>query len=66
MSKQEKQVLDNFFGSTSYWQYRRNQAEYGSQQPHKHEDQSSDDTWIKLLCIIVTIVFLALLVKTTL
>jgi len=66
MSKQEKQVLDNFFGSTSYWQYRRNRAEYGIQQLPKQADRNSDDTWIKVLCILVTIGFLVLLAKTTL
>jgi len=66
MSKQEKQVLDNFFGSTSYWQYRHNQAENDSQQPHKQAEQNTDDTWIKVLCILFTIGFLVLLAKTTL
>jgi hypothetical protein len=66
MAKQEREVLENLYGSASYWQYRHNQAEYEIQQPHKQADHSSDDTWIKLLCIIVTIGFLALLAKTTL
>jgi len=66
MTKQEKQLLDNMDGSASYWQYRHNPIEYERQQPYKQASQSSDDTWIILLCIIVTIGFLALLAKTTL
>jgi len=66
MSKQERQVLDNLYGSAAYWQYRQNQAEYKSQQPYKQVEQKTDDTWIILLCILFTIGFLALLAKTTL
>jgi len=65
MSKQERQVLDNLFGSAAYWQYRHNQEEYESQKAYKQAEHS-DVTWIILLCILFTIGFLALLVKTTL
>ena len=66
MAKQERQLLDNIDGSTAYWQYRHNPAEYARQKPYKQVEQNADDTWIILLCILFTIGFLALLAKTTL
>ena len=60
MTKQES-LLDTLNGSAAYWQYRHNPAEYERKQPHEQAKQNTDDTWIILPGIIVTIGFLALL-----
>jgi hypothetical protein len=65
MAEQERQLIYNCQGNASYWQYRNNPAEYQTKQPLKQENQQADDTWIILLGVIVTIGFLAMLIKTT-
>ncbi|MHC4099184.1 MAG: hypothetical protein ACYSU3_24400 [Planctomycetota bacterium] len=66
MAKQERRLLDNLNASASHLQYRYNPAEYERKQPHTQVNHNTDDTWIIMLCILVTIGFLALLAKTTL
>jgi len=66
MTKQERQSIGNWDGCAAYWQYRHNPEQYELQQPHKQVNQSTDDTWVKLLWILGTIGFLAVLAKTTL
>ena len=64
MIKQERQLLDNLDGGTSYWQYRYNQAEYDRKQPYEQATHNTGDTWFILLGIIGTIGFLVLLAAT--
>lgn len=65
MAKQERQLIYNSDGNASNWQYRQNPAEYQREQPLKQENQSADDSWILLLGILGTLVFLVFLVKET-
>jgi hypothetical protein len=65
MTNQKRQLLENCDGKAAYWEYRFNPAEYERTQPHQQANQNTDDTWIRLLCIIFTIGFLVLLAKMT-
>jgi phage shock protein PspC (stress-responsive transcriptional regulator) len=66
MTKQERQFIGNWGGCAAYWQYRHNPEQYELQQPQKQASQYADDTWVRLLWILGTIGFLAVLAKTTL
>jgi hypothetical protein len=70
MTKQEPKLLDYLDASAAYWQYRHNPAENENKQPHEQAirnraNQNTDDTWIMLLGILGTIVFLVLLAIKT-
>ena len=65
MAKQERQLICNWDGSATYWQHRNNPAECQRERPLQQEHQSSDDSWILLLGILGTLVFLVFLVKET-
>ena len=65
MAKQERQLICNWDGSATYWQNRNNPGEYQREQPLKQEHQSADDSWILLIGILGTLVFLVFLVKET-
>jgi hypothetical protein len=64
MKREEREELKKWIYSLKYGQQHQNTTEYHRQHPHQVIIKT-EDSWIMLFCIILTIGFLALLVTAT-
>ena len=64
MKREEREEFKKWLDSLKFGQHHQNNTEYHRQHPH-HVIIKTEDSWIMLFCIILTIGFLALLAKAT-